>query len=69
MHYSYEHKNQSRVGLKILFYSNDVMVKQQNYNKSNKIYERHTHTHHALPCDHHDTANKQDSRGFFSSSI
>ena len=44
MHYSYEHKHQSRVGLKILFYSNDVMVKQQNYKKATK-YLKDTHTH------------------------
>ena len=53
MHYSYEHKHQRKVGFKILFYSHDVMVKQQNYNKSYKIYERHTHTHthtHIMLC-------------------
>ena len=53
MHYSCEHKHQRKVAFKILFYSHDVMVKQQNYNKSYKIYERHTHTHthtHIMLC-------------------
>lgn len=41
----------SKVGLKILFYSHDVMSQNNKIvTKATKYMSTHTHTYHALPC-------------------